>query len=159
MTACLLMFNSFAALSNSSSMAKEKSTFTRWIGSIIRPEFVKKREMSLPRSAKRAMDSAGAGLGFLRVFVIKIPLFESRFPESDQMVVFACFVLPDFKNRGIQAQADPTDRPILTGEIGKMIQVVGMRENFLSFFESDSSLLLALPGVILEPHTGITLIP
>jgi hypothetical protein len=80
------------------------------------------------------------------------------------MEVFAGFVLPDFKNQGIQPSSDPTDCPILAGEIGTMIQVIGVREDFLSFLESDCSLgicaqLLALPGVIVEAHTGITLIP
>jgi len=42
--ACRLMFSSFAALSNSSTIGKAKSTFTRWIGPIMRPAFVKNRD-------------------------------------------------------------------------------------------------------------------
>src|SRR5205807_10562434 len=57
-TACRLIFNSFAASSSSSSIGDVKSTFTRRIGSILRPEFVKNRETSSPRSASSAIASA-----------------------------------------------------------------------------------------------------
>jgi hypothetical protein len=35
-----------------------ESTLTRWMGRVILPRFVKKRDTSSPRSAIRAMDSA-----------------------------------------------------------------------------------------------------
>ena len=62
-----------AAFSSSSSMAAVKSTLTRWMGFIILPEFEKKREMSLPRSAMRAMVSAVRGFCRGCVFFIEFP--------------------------------------------------------------------------------------
>src|SRR5712691_10087429 len=80
MTACLLTLRSLAAHSSSSSMAAVKSTFTRWIGFLISPELVKKRETSLPLSAIRAMVSAETGFFLRRVFFIKSPLRTGCFP-------------------------------------------------------------------------------
>src|SRR5207302_9905178 len=69
--ACRLIFNSFAASSSSFSIGDVKSTFTRRIGSILRPELVKNRETSSLRSASRAMASAETAFRCLRVFFIK----------------------------------------------------------------------------------------
>jgi hypothetical protein len=80
MTACLLMLSSFAARSSSSSIGAVKSTFTRWIGFIMRPELVKKREIFLPLSAMRAMDSADAGFFLRGVFFIEYLFFPRGFP-------------------------------------------------------------------------------
>src|SRR6266481_336663 len=80
MTACLLTLRSLAALSSSSSMEAVKSTLTRWMGFLISPELVKKRETSLPLSAIRAMVSAETGFFLRRVFFIKSPLRAGRFP-------------------------------------------------------------------------------
>ncbi len=80
MTACLLIFSSLAALSSSSSMDAVKSTFTRWMGFIIRPEFVKNRETSRPLSAIRAMLSAEAGLFLRRMFFIEFSFFLGCLP-------------------------------------------------------------------------------
>src|SRR5208282_2473482 len=73
-TACRLMFNSFAARSSSSSMPDARSTFTLRIGPgiIMRPVLVKKRDTSLPWSARRAMASAGMGFRGLRVLFIML---------------------------------------------------------------------------------------
>ena len=64
-TAWRLMFSSFAALSSSSSIGDAKSTFTRWIGPIMRPALVKKGETSFPLSASRAMFSADTGFFYV----------------------------------------------------------------------------------------------
>jgi len=52
-------------------MEAVKSTFTRWIGFLMAPELVKKRETSLPLSAMRAMLSAETGVFLRGVFFIK----------------------------------------------------------------------------------------
>ena len=65
-------------------VAALKSTLTRWMGFIILPELVKKREMSLPLSAWRAMVSAGMVFFVERVFFIEalaLPLVESESHE------------------------------------------------------------------------------
>src|SRR6266851_2771284 len=80
MTACLLTLRSLAALSSSSSMEAVKSTLTRWMGFLISPELVKKRETSLPLSAIRAMLSAETGFFLRRVFFIEFPLSGGCFP-------------------------------------------------------------------------------
>jgi len=80
MTACLLILRSLAALSSSSSMEALKSTFTRWMGFLISPELVKKRETSLPLSAIRAMASAETGFFLSGVFFIEFPLRGGCFP-------------------------------------------------------------------------------
>src|SRR6266436_9459661 len=82
MTACLLTLRSLAALSSSSSMEAVKSTFTRWMGFLISPEFVKKRETSLPLSAIRAIVSAETGFFLRRVFFIKFSLRAGCFPPA-----------------------------------------------------------------------------
>src|SRR5207244_6327622 len=78
------MFSSFAALSSSSSIGDVKSTFTRWIGLIMWPEFVKKRETSLPLSARRAIVSAATGFFRLRVLFIKLLLLLGCFPQRSE---------------------------------------------------------------------------
>src|SRR5262249_3757457 len=78
------MFNSRAALSNSSSIGDAKSTFTRWIGPIICPAFVKKRETSFPWSARRAIDSADIRLFCLRVLFIQLLLLRSCLPQCHE---------------------------------------------------------------------------
>src|SRR5713226_6900326 len=80
MTACLLTLRSLAALLSSSSMEAVKSTFTRWMGFLISPELVKKRETSLPLSAICAMLSAETGLFLRSVFFIEFPLRAGCFP-------------------------------------------------------------------------------
>src|SRR5437879_7889470 len=83
------MFSSFAALSSSSSIGDVKSTFTRWIGLIMWPEFVKKRETSLPLSARRAIVSAATGFFRLRVLFIKLLLLLGCFPQGHEVVVLS----------------------------------------------------------------------
>ncbi len=80
MTACLLILSSLAALSSSSSMDAVKSTFTRWMGFIIRPELVKNRETSRPLSAIRAMLSADAGFFLRRMLLIEFSFFPGCLP-------------------------------------------------------------------------------
>src|SRR6266478_9431888 len=79
-TACLLTLRSLAALSSSSSMEAVKSTLTRWMGFLISPELVKKRETSLPWSTIRAMLSAETGFFLRRVFFIEFPPRRGCFP-------------------------------------------------------------------------------
>jgi hypothetical protein len=59
----------------------EKSTLTRWMGFIILPELVKKRETSLPLFARRAMASAEMGFFLERVFFMEglaVPVIEGE---------------------------------------------------------------------------------
>src|SRR5271157_2184772 len=142
-TACRLMFNSLAARSNSSSMPDARSTFTLWIGPgigvIMRPVLVKKRDTSLPWSARRAMASAGIGFRGLRVLFIKFLLLLGGFPESHEVVIVSFLVLPDLKNNGVQLLSHPADRPVLLGPIRALVKVVWVRENLLHLFEPDTS--------------------
>src|SRR5271157_4228249 len=108
-TACRLMFNSLAARSSSSSMPDARSRFTLRIGPgiIMRPVLVKKRDTSLPWSARRAMASAGVGFRGLRVLFIRFLLLLGGFPESHEVAVFSFLVLPDLKNNGVQLLSHP----------------------------------------------------
>src|SRR3981189_3371064 len=106
MTACRLMFTSFAARSSSSSRPGARSTFTLWIGSIIWPALVKNRETSLPRSARRAIASADNGFG-LRVLFIKLLLLFGGFPEGHEVVMFSFLVLPHLENDRVQLLSHP----------------------------------------------------
>src|SRR6476620_7416354 len=101
------MFSSFAALSNSSSIGDAKSTFTRWIGPIMCPALVKKRETSFPLSARRAMLSAEKGLFCLRVLFIKLLLLLRRFPECHEVVILS--VIPYLKNECVQFFSHPAN--------------------------------------------------
>src|ERR1700688_4720259 len=78
------MFSSFAALSSSSSIGDAKSTLTCWIGPIMWPAFVKKRETSFPLSARRAIVSAATVYFRLRVLFIKLLLLFRCFPPSHE---------------------------------------------------------------------------
>src|ERR1035438_791231 len=102
-TACRLMFNSCAVPSSSFSMEDAKSTFTLRIGSIIRPELVKKRETSSPRSARRAISSAEHSFWVLLVCLIKLPLLLGCFPQSHQMVIFAFPIFPHLEDDAVEA--------------------------------------------------------
>jgi len=75
-----LMLSSFAAASSSSSMDTVKSMLTRWMGFIILPELAKKRETSLPLSAKRAMVWAEGCFFLVCVFFTEFSFCWSRFP-------------------------------------------------------------------------------
>src|ERR1700731_3755164 len=111
MTACRLMFNSLAALSCSSSMPDARSTFTLWIGPIMRPLLVKNRDTSFPSSARRAIASADTGFRRLRVFSIKFLLLLGGLPEGHKMVVLYLFVLTQFENDGVQLLPHPARLP------------------------------------------------
>src|SRR5579864_3743346 len=102
MTAWRLMFNSWAARSNSLSMGEAKSTFTLRIGSIIRPELVKKRETSSPRSARRAIASAEVASRTLRVCFIELSLLLGCFPQRHKVVVLAFSVFPNLEDDTVQ---------------------------------------------------------
>src|SRR5271157_5964504 len=108
-TAWRLMFNSLAARPSSSSMPDARSTFTLRIGPgiIMRPVLVKKRDTSLPWSARRAMDSADIGFLGLRVLFIKSLLLLGGFPESHEVVILSFLILPHFKNNSVQLLSHP----------------------------------------------------
>jgi len=163
MTAWRLTFSSFAALSSSSSMEAVKSIFTRWMGFLIWPELVKKRETSLPRSAMRAMDSADMFFSLRVVFFIEFSFFPGRLPQGHQMVELSFRVFANLKNHRIQTSTYPADRAMLSGKIGTLVGIVGMKENFLRLLEADSAprvfpKALALPLIEVESHEGITVI-
>src|ERR1700691_1910103 len=156
-TAWRLMFSSLAARSSSSNMPCARSTLTRWIGAIIRPALVKHRDTSLPRSARRAMVSAGTGLPRLRVLFIKLLFLPGRAPERYEAVILSFFVLAHFENERIQLSRNPTDSAALLGQIGALVQIVRMREHFLRFLESDAAFRIrpepgAFALVKLESH-------
>src|SRR5437660_5428254 len=128
------------------------------------PEFVKKRETSSPRSAKRAIFSAEAAFPDLLVFFIKLLLLFRRFPQSYKMVVLAVRVFSHLKDKGIEPGSNPTNRTLLFRNVQTLIEIERMREDLLRLFKSDSSpgvapQLFALAQVEVEPHTGITVIP
>src|SRR5882762_9585434 len=100
------------------------------MGGIIFPEFVKKRETSFPRSARRAMASAETVLGFLRVLFIEFPFLMRGFPKRDQVVVFACGIVAHLENQGVHSATHLADHAILFRNIRTRIQVVRTREDF-----------------------------
>src|SRR6202162_2881932 len=122
MTACRLMFNSLAALSSSSSIPDARSTFTLWIGPIMRPVLVKNCDTSFPWSARRAIVSAETGFRCLRVFCIKFLLLLGGLPERHQAVVLSLFVFPHFEYHGVQIPADPADRPVLFRQVRALVK-------------------------------------
>jgi len=65
----------------------------------MRPWLLKKRDTPSPSSARRAMSSAETGAAFLRLFFVEILLGFGRFPERDEVVVFAFIVFTYFKNQ------------------------------------------------------------
>src|SRR6202042_3116643 len=117
------MFSSFAALSSSRSIGEAKSTLTRWIGSIMRPVFVKKRETSFPASARRAMASAASGSFCLRMFFIKLLLLTCCSPQVHGVVMPAFLVFPPFKNQRVQSPSHPADGAVLFRKIGALVKV------------------------------------
>src|SRR5438046_2502358 len=74
-------------------------------------------------------------------------------------------ILPDLENHEVKSAAYPADRAVLLWRIGALIEVIGMREDFLRVFESDATLRvcpkpLTFLCVKLKSHvTGITVIP
>ncbi len=124
MTACLLILSSLAALSNSSSMDAVKSTLTRWMGFIIRPELVKNRETSRPLSAIRAMLSADAGFFLPRMVVIEFSFFPGCLPQGHQMVELSFRILPNLINHRVQALTYLANGAMLNREVRTLVGVV-----------------------------------
>jgi hypothetical protein len=144
-------------------MEAVKSTFTRWMGFLIAPELVKKRETSLPLSAMRAMVSAETGFFLRGVFFIKYLFLPGGFPQGHQVVELSFRVFPNFEDHRIEAIANPSDSAVLNREIRALVGVVRMKENSLCFLEADSApwippKTLALPLIEVESHDGITVI-
>src|SRR5271157_614292 len=134
------MFSSFAASSSSLSIGAAKSTFTRWMGGIMRPELVKKPEMSSPRSARRAIASAETGRLRLRVLFIKLLLLFGGLPQSHQMVIFAFPALPDLEDDGVQSFSHPANRPMLCRKVRALVKVIWVRKDLLCFLKADTTL-------------------
>src|ERR1700761_1043462 len=107
-------------------MVGAKSTFTRWIGPIMVPEFVKNRETSSPRSAIREIFSAEAALAGLRIFFIKLLLLFRRLPQSPKMVVLALVIFPYLKNEGIKPVRDPSNGALLLWNIQALVKIKRM---------------------------------
>jgi hypothetical protein len=72
------------------------------------------------------------------VFFIKFVLLLGGHPQSDEVVIFAFFVLSHFNNDGVQVLSHPTDCPVLLGPIRALVKVVRMRKDFLRLFEADA---------------------
>src|SRR5713226_8276927 len=68
----------------------------------MRPGLLKKREASLPRSARRAIASAETGLSCLRVLFIQTDLLFRRSPQSDEVEKFSLVILTNFEDHGKQ---------------------------------------------------------
>src|SRR5205809_2418418 len=71
------------------------------------------------------MFSADIPLFFLRVLLIKLLLLGCCFPKCHEMIVFAVFVFPYFKNESVQLLSHPANRPILLWHVGALVKVVG----------------------------------
>src|SRR6202035_1643465 len=71
------------------------------------------------------MFSADIPLFFLRMLLIKLLLLGCRFPKCQEMIVFAVFVFPYFKNESVQLLSHPANRPILLWHVGALVKVVG----------------------------------
>jgi len=54
------------------------------------------------------------------------------------MVIPAIAILSHLKNDGVQALAHPADRTVLFGQILALVKVVGLREDFPHFLETDA---------------------
>jgi hypothetical protein len=70
---------------------------------------------------------------------------------------FTLFVLPDFKNDGIQEVAHPTDGHVLLRNIRPLIEPIRSREQLLRLFETDAapwirSETLAFSRIEAKPH-------
>ena len=99
----------------------------------------------------------GSGYAGLGVRFIQFLFFLGGFPQRDQVVLLALFVLADFEDRRIQPFAYPPDGPVLFGQIEAPVQIIGVREYLLDFLETDASLRIrsepcALPAIEVEPH-------
>src|SRR5271163_2281321 len=101
------------------------------MGDIIRPRLVKKRETSLPCSARRAIPSADTGFFDLRMLLIKFLLLPGCFPESYEVVVLSRLVLPHLKNDGVEPLSDPADGAVLLRQVRPLIEVIRPEENLL----------------------------
>ncbi len=97
----------------------------------MRPRFVKKRATSSPSSASAAISSADAGDDFLRVLLVEPLLGFGRFPEGNEVGIFAFTVVAYLKDQGIQTTLYPADSTILFREIAPLVEVVGPLEKFL----------------------------
>ena len=102
--------------------------------------------MSRPLSAKRAIDSAGAGRFVLEVFFIKLFFLRSRLPQSHQVIELSTRVFPDFVDQSIQATLGPADGAILERLIFALILVVRMTKDFLRFFKTDPTFRILSEG-------------
>jgi hypothetical protein len=95
-------------------MEGAKSTFTLRIGSTIRPELVKKRETSLPRSASRAISSAEVAFRDLLVCFIKLLLLLGCFPQGHKIVIFAFPIFLYLKDDTVETVFHPANRSVLS---------------------------------------------
>src|SRR6267142_2716874 len=77
------------------------------------------------------MFSADIPLFFLRVLLIKLLLLGCCFPKCHEMIVFAVFVFPYFKNERVQLLSHPANRPILLWHVGALVKVVGLLKDLL----------------------------
>src|SRR6267378_4321683 len=77
------------------------------------------------------MFSADIPLFFLRMLLIKLLLLGCRFPKCHEMIVFAVFVFPYFKNESVQLLSHPANRPILLWHVGALVKVVGLLKDLL----------------------------
>jgi hypothetical protein len=121
-------------------MEGAKSTFTLRIGSIIRPELVKKRETFSPRSARRAISSGEVSLRILRICFIKLLLLLGGFPQGHKMVILAFSVFPNLEDDAVEAIFHPADGSVLFRNIRALVEVIRVRKDFLRLLKADPTL-------------------
>src|SRR5208283_2541347 len=127
------------------------------MGAIMRPRLVKKRETSLPCSARRAIASADTGFFDLRMLLIKLSLLPGCFPESYEVVEFSSLVLPHLKNDSVEPLPDPAEGAVLLRHVRPLIEVIRAEEHLLYLLEADSPSRVrsqppAFPLVKMESH-------
>jgi hypothetical protein len=73
------------------------------------------------------------------------------------MIELSVRVFAYFEDEGVEAITDPTDRTVLLGHVGPLIEVVEVLENLISFFKPNTPLRIrpqpfALPLIEVESH-------
>src|SRR5260370_31749928 len=107
-----MVFKPVGCSSSSCNISAVKSTFTHWMGFIIRRP-VKNRVTSLPWSAMRAMASALMGFFFLGILFINCYLFSRGLPECHHLAGLTVIIVPNFKDQRVEPAFHAARRTIL----------------------------------------------
>jgi hypothetical protein len=71
------------------------------------------------------------------MLLIKLLLLGCRFPKCHEMIVFAVFVFPYFKNESVQLLSHPANRPILLWHVGALVKVIRLLKDLLRLLKAD----------------------